>query len=136
MEDSLSVRAVEDLRGETVMAPEGSATAQELRTDYPFIRVDEGGDVFTCLKKLMRNRHRFIVYHDIGLFGAINALELEDQVRAFLVLDQYEHYVAVRKTLPDDVKKRIEQALNTLREQGRLAAISASYIHNAPVREQ
>ena len=128
--DHPPVQTIEDVFGQTVMVPGGSATAKHIRDTYPNITVDEGGDVFTCLKKLTRSRHDYIVYHDIGLIGAIKKMRLENQVTILpIILENYPHYVAVQQTLPPDMVKRLENALTVLKETNQLESFRTRYVN-------
>lgn len=122
------IRKVEDLFGRTVMVPDGAATAGEIRALYPAIRVDEGADIFGCLNKLLQARHEYVIYHDIGLYGAIREMGLQDEITVLpLILDRYDHYVAVSKHIPAETRQRLEDALERLDKQGQLHAIQTRY---------
>lgn len=122
------IRKVEDLFGHTVMVPDGAATASEIRGLYPAIMVDEGADIFGCLNKLLQTRHEYVIYHDIGLYGAIREMGLQDEITVLpLILDRYDHYVAVSRQTPDETRKRLDDALIRLDKQGRLRAIQTRY---------
>ena len=135
-DNQTSVEKIQDLFGRTVMVPDGAATVQYMRDTYPNITVDEGGDIFTCLNKLIRGRHNFIVYHDIGLFGAIKEKALQDQITILpIVLDEYPHYVAVRRSLASDMIQQLKTALIELRTNRRLETIRARYMDSGGTME-
>ena len=118
------------------MVPDGAATVQYMRDTYPNITVDEGGDIFTCLNKLIRGCHNFIVYHDIGLFGAIKEKALQDPITILpIVLDEYPHYVAVRRSLASDMIQQLKTALIELRTNRRLETIRARYMDSGGTME-
>ena len=127
-DDPIDIRSIEDLYGETVLVPLGTATATKLQREHPDINVDAGGDIFICLKKLLHGRGRFIVYHDIGLIGAITAMDLQNQIRIIPhSFDDYYQYAVVSRDLEPAKKDRLQQAIGRLSASGALVKISEGY---------
>lgn len=127
-DDPMEISSLEDLYGQTVLVPHGTATAIKLRREHPKIDVDAGGDIFICLKKLLRERGRFIVYHDIGLIGAVAAMDLQDQVRIIpYSFDDYYQYAVVSRDLDPAKRNRLQQAIKNLAESGALTKTNKRY---------
>ncbi len=127
-DDELHVDSLADLYGQPVLVPLGTATAAKLRREHPQIAIDAGGDIFICLKKLMHDRGRFIVYHDIGLIGAIAAMDLQDEIRITVyTIDTYYHYAATSRQLDPAKRQQLQQAISRLAASGTLDAISQQY---------
>lgn len=128
-DDDGEVRDLSGLAGETVLVPHGCATARKLRTEYPQIRLDEAGDISACVRKLLWDRGRFVVYHDLGVVSAIRDLGVRDRVRVLSgSYDRYGHHVAVSKRIPAPVVARLTAAVRRLAAKGRLEAISDRYL--------
>lgn len=127
-DDDAVVRSIQDLGGMTVLVPLGSATAKKLKTEYPAIQVDEGGDIFSCLRKLRRKRGRFVFYHDIGVVGAIREMGLGEQIRILPgSFDRYYHHVALAPGVSAETRERVKRAVERLAADGRLDEISNRY---------
>ena len=127
--DDIAVEGFRDLEGHEVIVPLGSATAGKLKREYPGIHVDEAGDVFSCLRKLLRGRGRLVCYHDLGVVGAIRELGIGDQIRVLPVtLDGYHHHIALSKRVPDAVAQTLASAVRELAASGRLRQIQDRYL--------
>jgi len=130
-DDPMEIRSLEDLNGQTVLTPRATATAAKLQHEYPDIRVDASGDIFTCLKKLLHKRARFVVYHDIGLISAIRAMDLQSQIHTIPIsLESYYHYLVSSHSLDPEKRDRLQAALNRLTRSGELAKILIRYNRN------
>ena len=119
---------LDELAGERVMIPHGSATAQLVKAQHPLLEVDEGGDIFACLEKLVRRRGRFVVYHDLGVLAASRQMGLQESVKVLPgTFGEYEHYVAVSSAADPDKVARVAAALAELDQTKVLDQISSSY---------
>lgn len=110
------------------MIPHGSATAQLVKAQHPLLEVDEGGDIFACLEKLVRRRGRFVVYHDLGVLAASRQMGLQESVKVLPgTFGEYEHYVAVSSAADPDKVARVAAALAELDQTKVLDRISRRY---------
>lgn len=128
-DDGIEVKKFGDLEGKKVLVPLGSATARKLKREFPGTQVDEAGDIFACLQKLLHGRGRLVCYHDLGIVGAIRELGLGEQVRVLPVpLDRYHHHIALSRHVPETVAQTLSAAVRELAASGRLEEIRGSYV--------
>ena len=128
-DDDLVVEGFRDLEGQRALVPLGSATAGKLKREFPEIQVDEAGDIFTCIRKLLHGRGRLVCYHDLGVVGAIRELGIGDQVRILPVsLDRYHHHIALSKRVPEPIVRALASAVQELARSGKLRRIRDRYV--------
>ena len=90
------------------------------------LRIDAGGrDTKVNLEKLLAGRGRFFIHRSPGVYGDIARSGLQDKVRVLPAVMYAEvFYLMVARSMPQDVKDKINHALARLAGNGELARIT------------
>jgi len=77
---------------------------------------------------LLRNRGRFVYYHNLGLITSIKKNKLEDKIKVLPTsFREYSQYVAFSKHISKEKILKIKTALEKIKRNGQLDVIFSKY---------
>jgi len=131
-EDMVEVNSFDDIRklgkDGKVMTTFGTSTKRYLDKQGGLIIYDHGKTITANLKMLLRNRGRFVYYHNLGLITSIKKNKLEDKIKVLPTsFREYSQYVAFSKHISKEKILKIKTALETLKTNGKLDSIFNKY---------
>lgn len=133
IDDTVNVKNFQDianLKNEgIILTLKGSGTISYMNNQIEGLIIDDGGEsVVDNIYKLIKYRGRFMYYHNIAIYSIIKKEQLEDKVKVLpTVFRDYYQWAAFSKNVPEDVKKKVEEAFKALSESGKLEEIVQRY---------
>lgn len=124
----LSFSDIKTTKNTTILTNKGSSTARLLKTKKG-LTIDDGARTLEAnIKKLAYKRGRILYFHDLGLYSTLKKSTFINRIHINShSFKNYEHYLVVRKDLPIDIIKRINDAVLKLKNNGTLDNISKKY---------
>jgi ABC-type amino acid transport substrate-binding protein len=137
MEDQNEIRSIDELieKRETVLTRSGTTACETLRSVNGLI-VDDGARTSEAnLIKLLHNRGKILIFHNLNLnyvtakpeyAGKVKKIELE--INGYKQLGLVDQYVVYSKNVPQTVIDDINAIIEGARRSGELAAIVSKYL--------
>ncbi|NQY95018.1 MAG: transporter substrate-binding domain-containing protein [Campylobacteraceae bacterium] len=133
-DDTVEVNSFDDIRNlgkdGKIMTIFGTSTKRYLDKQGGLIIDDHGRTISSNLKMLLKNRGRFVYYHNLGLITSIKKDKWENKIKVLPTsFRQYSQYVAFSKHVSKEKIQKIKTALEKLRLSGRLDTIFNKYAY-------
>lgn len=129
--DDITIQALDDIkklgRQGVVITPLGAGAEQVLDQEGG-LTIMTSKDITDAFNLLQGEWGRFVFYHDLGLYGMIHRQGIHKQFKLLPASFQhYSHYAAFSKNVPNEIISKIENALDTMEKNGKLAHIRKPY---------
>jgi len=131
-DDNIQVNSFDDIRAlgkdGKIMTTFGTSTKKHLEKQGGLIIDDHGKTISANLKMLLRNRGRFVYYHNLGLITSIKKHKLENKIEVLPTsFRKYSQYVVFSKHVSKEKIQKIKTALVKLKLTGTLDSIFKKY---------
>jgi len=133
-DDLVQVRSFGDIRllGKEgkLITTFGTSTKRYLDKQGGLIIDDHGKSISANLKMLLRERGRFVYYHDLGLITTIKNEKLGEKIKVLPTsFRSYSQYVAFSKHMDKKSIEKLKKALEKLKKNGKLDKIFKKYVN-------
>ena len=93
-------------------------------------RVDLSVDYDQNMKKFLAGRVDLVASIELSMIHRLkqHGLSYEDVNKTVLLSDKYSYYLALNKSVPDELVKRLQKALDKIKKDGRFDKLYQSYL--------